>query len=212
MIGIRKLISVWIMAIVGSLLLPLVSLAAISGTTYDTSSGTTTAPATIAQHTTAVESVGGAESSLQSMASGHSRSLLALSCSLDAPKSGFSGARELKYYDYDGAELAYDAIRSSSDDVAAISQNTGLKAFQVQRVKDHLFHRSHMLDDGVKMFDADPLIVNSWRRLQSGTHGAQDIQLLRHELFESHFEGIFHTNYRTAHEAANRAGYLSGLE
>lgn len=85
MIG--RLISTWMLALVGSLLLPLVSVAAVSGTTYDATSTTTTEPATIAEHTVAIETVDRGESSLQSMASGQVWSLLGLSHFLNAAKS-----------------------------------------------------------------------------------------------------------------------------
>jgi hypothetical protein len=49
-------------------------------------------------------------------------------------------------------------------------------------------------------------------RLEGGNFTDKDVQLLKHELFESKFEGIFKVDYRTAHGAANRAGKLSGLE
>ena len=55
-------------------------------------------------------------------------------------------------------------------------------------------------------FDADPLIFESWKRLESGAFTNKDLQLLNHELFESKFEGIFKTDYLTSHNAANRAG------
>ncbi len=84
----RKLIPSWMLALAGSLLLPLVSVAAVSGTTYDATSTTTTEPATIAEHTVAIETVDRGESSLQSMASGQVRSLLTLSGSLVAAKTG----------------------------------------------------------------------------------------------------------------------------
>lgn len=70
----------------------------------------------------------------------------------------------------------------------------------------HLFSRSHQLDDRVGRFDADPLIANAWQRLENGTHNANDIALLRHEIFESRFESIFKTDYRTAHDATLRSG------
>ena len=44
-----------------------------------------------------------------------------------------------------------------------------------------------------------------------GTHVEADLQILRHEHFESRFEGIFRTNYRTAHDAAEHTGHPSGL-
>ena len=81
------------------------------------------------------------------------------------------------------------------------------------RIKDHLFNATLRLDGGVvSRFDAHPEIANAWNRLTTGSHTAQDMQLLRHELFESRFEGIFRTDYRTAHQAANRAGRYSGIE
>lgn len=71
---IRRLISAWTLALAGSLLLPLMSVAAVSGTTYDTLCTTTTAPA---EHTAAVEIISRGETTvLQSMASGQSRSPL----------------------------------------------------------------------------------------------------------------------------------------
>ncbi|MCP4499512.1 MAG: hypothetical protein GY822_06045 [Deltaproteobacteria bacterium] len=98
------------------------------------------------------------------------------------------------------------------DDVGDIAKHTGMKKFQVQRIKDHLFKKKHKLDDGVvARFDADPEIVNAWKRLQGGKHTSGDMKLLKHELFESKFEGIFKTDYRKAHKAANRAGHHSGL-
>lgn len=127
-----------------------------------------------------------------------------------APRRGFSGARELEFWDFDGADALYDTIRAT-DDVADIARHSGIPQFQVQRVKDHLFFNTHQLDDGIRRFDADPLIGNAWKRFQGGTHTPADIQLFQHELFEAKFEGIFRTNYRTAHDAANRAGRPSGL-
>jgi hypothetical protein len=122
-----------------------------------------------------------------------------------------TGARELEYWDFDGAETAYDAIRGLKDDLGTIAKNTGWRLDWVQRVKDHLFNHTHQLDDAVRRFDADPAIANAWQRLRDGSYTAKDIQLLEHELFESRFEGIFGTNYRTAHGAANRSGRPSGL-
>ncbi|MED1611174.1 hypothetical protein [Bacillus paranthracis] len=40
----------------------------------------------------------------------------------------------------------------------------------------------------------------AWKRLESGKHLPSDIDLLRHEIFESRFEGIFKTDAMTAHK------------
>jgi hypothetical protein len=63
-----------------------------------------------------------------------------------------------------------------------------------------------------RTFHSDPEIANAWNRLVEETQTERDVQLLKHEYFESRFEGTFKTNYRTAHGAANRAGRTSGLE
>jgi hypothetical protein len=120
--------------------------------------------------------------------------------------------RALGPYDFDAAAYAYEVIRQAHDDVGAIARHTGMRTSWIARIKAHLFSRTHRLDDGIRRFDADPLIVNAWQRLREGTHTPKDIQLLEHELFEARFEGIFRTDYRTAHEATNRSGRLSGLE
>lgn len=107
--------------------------------------------------------------------------------------------------EWEAAETAYDLIRST-DDAAMIAAHTGMRQSWVSRIKQHLFVQTHQLDAGISRFDADPFIANAWHRLQTGTHTPNDIALLRHELFESKFEGIFRTNYRTAHDAAIRSG------
>lgn len=92
-------------------------------------------------------------------------------------------------------------------------QNLNIPKFQVQRVKEHLFYNTHQLNHGlgVRRFHPDLDIANAWKRFEVGTHNEADLLIFRHEYFESRFEGIFRTDYNTAHEAANRAGHPSGL-
>ncbi|RCJ34722.1 hypothetical protein A6770_16790 [Nostoc minutum NIES-26] len=104
------------------------------------------------------------------------------------------------------APEAYDAIRCNADDVLEIAQNTGWAEFRIKRIKDHLFYRQHQLDDRLGRFDPDPDIADAWIRLQQGNFNHEDLRLLEHEYFESRFEGIFHTDYRTAHEATEGSG------
>ncbi|MGD0465411.1 MAG: hypothetical protein ABSA84_01790 [Gammaproteobacteria bacterium] len=60
-------------------------------------------------------------------------------------------------------------------------------------------------------FDPDIDIANAWKNLEAGTFNTKDLKIFNHEHFESRFEGIFKTNYTTAHNAANKAGHISGL-
>ena len=106
-------------------------------------------------------------------------------------------------------DAAYDAIRAAREDVARIADNTGFSADEIKLVKDHIFNNTHVLDDGViARFDADPFIANAWQRLIDGTFSANDIALLRHELFELNYESMFQSTYREAHDAAIQAGYV----
>ncbi len=117
------------------------------------------------------------------------------------------------------AAKVYDGIRSSVDDVARIAKNTGIPESRIARIKDHVFHKLHQMDDGLRRFDPSPKIADAWKRLESGAHTADDVRLLQHELVESRFEGIFKSGYSTAHEASKeiarrataRAGGLDGI-
>jgi hypothetical protein len=105
------------------------------------------------------------------------------------------------------AMIFYQQIRASSSnaDVIQISKNTGMPQFQVERVKQHLFINNHQLSQGTGRFAPDIEIADAWTRLQRGNFVKQDFQLLQHEYFEARFEGIFKTNYMTAHNAANNS-------
>ncbi|WP_197993453.1 hypothetical protein, partial [Trichormus variabilis] len=103
---------------------------------------------------------------------------------------------------------AYNAIRRNTDDVSEIALHTGWAEFRIRRIKNHVFYRQHQLDDRFDYFDPDPDIADAWFRLQQGNYLAEDLRLLEHEYFESRFEVIFNTDYRTAHHATIRSGRL----
>lgn len=129
-------------------------------------------------------------------------------------RSAQTGAtRGIPYWDFDAAEAAYITIRGSSDDVARIANNTGMREFHVARIKEYLFNSTQRLDGGrLARLDAHPDIANAWHRLGAGNHTTKDLQLMQHELFESTFVRMFRTDVRTAHEATLRAGRPSGIE
>ncbi|WXG18762.1 hypothetical protein WDV75_03790 [Xenorhabdus griffiniae] len=109
---------------------------------------------------------------------------------------------------WEKAEKYYDKIRADPSDISAIARNTGWKESQIARIKNHVFFKEHQLDRGIGRFDADPGMVNAWSRLTKGDHIPSDINLLKHEYFESKFEGIFRTNYRTAHDKTESTGRI----
>lgn len=53
-------------------------------------------------------------------------------------------------------------------------------------------------------FDSDAGIAASWQRLESGTYGAADLQLLRHETAEAWYMRNVSPGYNAAHNAAQR--------
>ncbi|MEC1114374.1 pre-toxin TG domain-containing protein, partial [Bacillus safensis] len=121
-----------------------------------------------------------------------------------------TGGRELSIDAYlkqlDKAEEMYESFRKTKADIKPISKNTGMPEHRIQRIKEHLFIKEHIKEHGVGRFDSDYQIAQAWDRLQKGTYKKNDIDLLNHELFESKFEGIFKTDYRTAHDKTVESG------
>nr|WP_223697763.1 hypothetical protein [Bacillus wiedmannii] len=104
-------------------------------------------------------------------------------------------------------EEMYEKFRNlGTEDVNAIAKNTGFSVARIQRIKDHVFNNSHIKDHGVGRFDPDYELAQAWQRLIDGKQVDSDMQLLHHEIFESKFEGIFQTNYRTAHDKTIESG------
>ncbi|MGD7007021.1 pre-toxin TG domain-containing protein [Metabacillus sp. 84] len=105
------------------------------------------------------------------------------------------------------AEEMYEKFRNlGTEDVNAIAKNSGFSVARIQRIKDHVFNNSHIKDHGVGRFDPDYELGQAWQRLIDGKQVDADIQLLHHEIFDSKFEGIFQTNYRTAHDKTIESG------
>jgi hypothetical protein len=119
---------------------------------------------------------------------------------------------------FGGADEAYDAIRASTTDVAEIAEKTGLKASNIQKVKDHVFMDEHLLDLYVdydvpavtSKFDSSSAIAEAWERLRTGTHQPADIALLKHEIAEAWFMKKHGPSYKAAHEKAQKL-FPSGL-
>lgn len=107
---------------------------------------------------------------------------------------------------------AADSIRKNSADVEAIAANTGIKSYNIQKVKDHVFYKEHLLDKYVDYgipaemarFDSDLNQAQAWKRLEEGTHTDQDITWLKHEAAESWYEIKHNAGYTEAHEAAEK--------
>jgi len=86
--------------------------------------------------------------------------------------------------------MKYENIRINTADISKIAQGTGMPEWKISRIKEHVFSNEHILDSGVKRFDADPEIADAWYRLTNGTFNENDIDLLNREYFESKFEAF----------------------
>ncbi|WP_219907713.1 hypothetical protein [Aphanothece hegewaldii] len=56
------------------------------------------------------------------------------------------------------APKSYAQIRET-DDIDQIAQNTKLPIRKIRKIKEHLFINQHQLDDGVRLFDPDPVLL-----------------------------------------------------
>ena len=123
-----------------------------------------------------------------------------------------TGGRQIDYNAYikrlETIDMEYENIRIDTTDISKIAQNTGMPEWKISRIKDHVFSNEHILDAGVKRFDADPEIADAWYRLTNGTYNQNDIDLLNHEYFESKFESFYKTDYRTTHNKTEESGRI----
>lgn len=91
-----------------------------------------------------------------------------------------TGARQMlkpnTFEAWDAVGGIYDGIRSNGADVAAIAKNTGLPEMRIARIKDHVFFNKHQLDSGLRRFDADIEMANSWSRLTQGDFVKSDLK------------------------------------
>jgi len=105
----------------------------------------------------------------------------------DIMKSGaVSGARN-PYSDAANkhAERYYGLVRSMTTDVKKIAETTGYSEQEIQGIKNYIFIDEHDLgDQGVRQFDPDYMMGESWRRLIEGKPEQHDLTLIHHEILE----------------------------
>lgn len=124
--------------------------------------------------------------------------------------SSFRRPRSELDFETDWADHAYDKIRADPQ-LGAVSESAstyGFSSEDIDQIYNHLFTEPHELDDGTRLFDANPRIARAWERLQDGDPHPSDIGLLKHELHESSWmRDNGNQNYRLAHQATLDAGY-----
>lgn len=103
------------------------------------------------------------------------------------------------------AEQYYDVIRNRTDDIEKISNNTNMPYKDIECIKRHVFIETHILDEGIGVYDPDYDMAVAWQRLINGTYEDRDIVLLNHELLESRVEKAYNLKYRDAHNIAQES-------
>lgn len=109
------------------------------------------------------------------------------------------------------AEITYERIRRTTDDVDKIAKATGYTREEIRQIKNHLFYNEYELADGKHRFYPDFEQAQSWDRLQRGEGLPHDKVMLQHELIESELMagGL---SYEDAHARANEtANYQQAL-
>ena len=97
-----------------------------------------------------------------------------------------------------------------------IAKNTGYKRENIQKVKEHVFYKTHRLDRYVsfgepvqiKRFDATEDKARAWKRLEEGTQTKEDLTWLKHEKAEQWYEQKHKAGYSESHD--NAESYWSG--
>lgn len=112
------------------------------------------------------------------------------------------------------AEQYYRSVRNRDTDneISRIAKNTGFSTQDIEKVYYHVFENKYELEGGLKTFDPDYDMAQSWERLFAGTQiQKHDITLLHHELMESKLMAKGMT-YDAAHkETQKKYNYLSEL-
>lgn len=114
---------------------------------------------------------------------------------------------------YEEAEIEYERIRNSVDDISNISFNIDKELEIVERVKNHIFFLEHTItyqDNSTKVgrLDPDPCIVNAWDRLSNNEYISSDLVFFDHEEYESMIEKAESLTYNEAHRRTIEAGYI----
>ena len=97
----------------------------------------------------------------------------------------------------------YEKIRKRKDDIEKIAKSTGWSYESINRIKNHVFYDSHILQDGsIGILDADYDMAVAWQRLINGAFEERDVLLLKHEYLESIVEKKYNITNKEAHEIA----------
>lgn len=100
------------------------------------------------------------------------------------------------------ANTYYNSVknRDKQVEIKTIAKNTNMNEKAIRRVYEHLFENKYVLDDGIKQFDPDFYMAQSWQRLREGKNiEPMDIIMLKHEALEHFLMNKYNLSYKEAH-------------
>jgi hypothetical protein len=113
------------------------------------------------------------------------------------------------------ADLYYETRRRNGMNIfiKKIHANTGYSVKRLEQIYQHVFIRSHELDDGVHPFYSDYDMAQSFDRLLSGKNiQNHDLIMLKHEHLELSIMAKLGYNYSKAHTLTNiKYNYVKAL-
>lgn len=101
------------------------------------------------------------------------------------------------------AKMYYNSVknRDKQIEIDKIAKNTNINKNTIQRVYEHLFENKYLLENGLKQFDPDFYMAQSWQRLREGTNiKKMDLIMLKHEALEHYLMNKYNLNYKEAHK------------
>lgn len=101
------------------------------------------------------------------------------------------------------AKQYYESVRkrNKKEEIAAISNNTGLKPRATEKVYNHIFINKYDLQQGYENFYPDYYMSQSWQRLREGKNIQEhDLIMFKHERLEYELMNRYNMKYEKAHE------------
>ncbi|WP_081254674.1 minor capsid protein, partial [Staphylococcus capitis] len=100
------------------------------------------------------------------------------------------------------AQTYYNSVKNRDKlaEIKTIANNVNMNEKAIKRVYEHLFENKYLLDNGIKQFDPDFYMAQSWQRLREGKNiKSMDVIMLKHEALEHFLMNKYYLSYKEAH-------------
>ena len=100
------------------------------------------------------------------------------------------------------AQTYYNSVKNRDKlaEIKTIANNVNMNEKAIKRVYEHLFENKYLLDSGIKQFDPDFYMAQSWQRLRKGKNiKSMDVIMLKHEALEHFLMNKYNLSYKEAH-------------